>query len=200
MAGLWGADYPPGLLYLFQGLGWLYQHLFAPDFLYPVTAGGPALRALTTNPALLAAPIHRTLLRMPAILADLVTGALVFVLALRSLSVPRSLLVASIYWFNPAVIYNSALYGQTDAVHTLLVVIALALVETGRVGILCPGDRRLDQASSVCVWAVAAAPRVSAPELAGYYTGRVGRRGGTGSRGVPHDRSRCAAGAVCAFS
>ena len=134
VAGLWGADYPPGLLYLFQGLGWLYQHLFAPDFLYPVTAGDPALRALTSNPALLAAPVHRTLLRMPAILADVVTGALVFAWAQRRLSLSWSLLVASMYWFNPAIVYNSALYGQTDAVHTLLVVLALALIETDRSG------------------------------------------------------------------
>jgi hypothetical protein len=134
IGGLWVADYPPVLLYAFQGLGLVYQKLFAPDFLYPVTAGDPALRALTTNAALLADPIHRTLLRLPAILADLVAGGVIFVVVRRSLSTGKSLLIAASYWFNPAVIYNSAFYGQTDAVHSLLVLLAFALVETTRGG------------------------------------------------------------------
>ncbi len=132
--GLWLADYPPVLLYLFWGLGELYQELFAPDFLYPVVAGDPALRAVTTNAALLADPIHRTLLRLPAMVADLVTGALIFAFARRSNPVRISFLLAAAYWFNPVTIYNSAVWGQTDAVHTLLVVLALALVETKRSG------------------------------------------------------------------
>jgi len=132
--GLWIADYPPVLLYVFQAVGRVYQALFAPDFLYPVSAGDPALRAVTANAALLADPVHRTLLRMPAVLADLLTGSLVFVLA-RSNTTERSAWLISIsYLFNPAVLYNSGLYGQTDAVHTLLVVLSLALVEVARAG------------------------------------------------------------------
>jgi hypothetical protein len=132
--GLWIADYPPVILYLFQGLGAVYRTFFAPDFLYPVTAGDPALRAVTDNAAILADPIHRTLLRLPAITADLITGALVFALARARLSTRKSLLIAASYWFNPAILYNSALWGQTDAVHTLLVVLAVALVEASQIG------------------------------------------------------------------
>ena len=126
---LWIPDYPPVLLYGFKIIGHVYQTLFAPDFLYPVTAGDPALRAVTTEPALLADPIHRTLLRMPAILVDLLTGALIYAIARRKTTANRSLAIASAYWFNPLVIYNSAVWGQTDAVHTLFVVLAVALVE-----------------------------------------------------------------------
>ena len=132
--GLWIADYPPGLLYVFQAVGRVYQALFAPDFLYPVSAGEPALRAVTTNAALLADPVHRTLLRMPAVLADLLTGSLVFVLARSKTTERNAWLVSISYLFNPAVLYNSGLYGQTDAVHTLLVVLALAMVEVARAG------------------------------------------------------------------
>jgi hypothetical protein len=134
VGGLWVADYPPVLLYAFQGLGIVYQKLFAPDFLYPVTAGDPALRAVTSNAALLADPIHRTLLRMPAILADLIAGGVIFAVVRKSLSTGKSLLIAASYWFNPTAIYNSAFYGQTDAVHSLLVLLAFALVETMRDG------------------------------------------------------------------
>lgn len=132
--GIWIADYPPVLLYAFQVVGRIYQALFAPDFLYPVSAGDPALRVVTTNAALLANPVHRTLLRMPAVLADLLTGSLVFVLV-RSKTTARSAWLISIsYLFNPAIIYNSGLYGQTDSVHTLLVVLALAMVEAAKAG------------------------------------------------------------------
>jgi Gpi18-like mannosyltransferase len=131
---LWIPDYPPVLLYAFTIIGHVYQKLFSPDFLYPVTAGEPALRAVTTEPALLADPIHRTLLRMPAILADLLTGALIYVIARRKTTANRSLAIASAYWFNPLVIYNSAVWGQTDAAYTLFVVLAVALVELERAG------------------------------------------------------------------
>ena len=132
--GLWNPDYPPVLLYAFQAIGHVYQTLFSPDFLYPVTAGDPALRAVTTNPASLADPIHRTLLRMPAILADLLTGSLIYVVARRKTTATRSLAIASAYWFNPLIIYNSTVWGQTDAVHTLFVVLAVALVELEQAG------------------------------------------------------------------
>ncbi len=132
--GIWIADYPPVLLYMFQALGRFYQLLFAPDFLYPVSAGDPALRMVTTNAALLADPVHRTLLRVPAILADLLTGSLIFVLVWPKTTARSAWLIAISYLFNPAIIYNSGLYGQTDAVHTLLVVLALAMLEAARSG------------------------------------------------------------------
>lgn len=132
--GIWIADYPPVLLYVFQALGRIYQFLFAPDFLYPVSAGDPALRMVTSNAALLADPVHRTLLRMPAVFADLLTGSLIFVLVRPRTTARKAWLIVISYLFNPAIIYNSGLYGQTDAVHTLLVVLALALMEASRSG------------------------------------------------------------------
>ncbi|RPI49988.1 MAG: hypothetical protein EHM56_11555, partial [Chloroflexi bacterium] len=127
--GLWNPNYPPVSIYAFQALGKVYQTLFAPDFLYPGTAGDPALRATTSNLALLADPIHRTLLRMPAILADLATGALVFALVRRKMPAGRSFLIAATYWFNPVTILNSAVWGQIDSFFTVFAVLAVALAE-----------------------------------------------------------------------
>lgn len=169
--GLWVADQSPGLVYLLHIMGTIYRAVFSPDFLYPGVAGDPAVRAanaLTTNPALLADPVQRTLLRVPSLLADLATGALLFAavkndpspspsftrrsedpgLAKRGQTVspgapesggynarPRwAWLVALGYLFNPAVLWNGAYWGQTDAVHALLVLIAFLLLGGGRVG------------------------------------------------------------------
>jgi hypothetical protein len=132
--GLWNPNYPPVSLYAFQVLGHVYQKLFAPDFLYPATTGDPALRAVTSNIAYLVDPIFRTLLRMPAILADLVTGALIFVVARRKLAAKWSFLIAASYWFNPVVIYNSGVWGQIDAMYTVFVVLTVVLVEIDQAG------------------------------------------------------------------
>jgi hypothetical protein len=132
--GLWNPNYPPVLLYTFQAIGTTYQKLFAPDFLYPVMAGDPELRAMTTNAALLADPTHRTLLRMPAILADLLTGALIFAMVRSKVTAKKAWLIAASYWFNPIVIYNSAVWGQVDATYTLFVVLAVGLMELEHTG------------------------------------------------------------------
>lgn len=132
--GLWNPNYPPVSIYAFQALGKVYQRLFAPDFLYPGVASDPALRAETTNLALLGDPIHRTLLRMPAILADLATGALVFALVRRKASAGRSFVIAATVWFNPVAIYNSSAWGQIDALTTVFAVLAVALAEMEHAG------------------------------------------------------------------
>jgi hypothetical protein len=186
--GLWIADQSPGLLYLLHAMGLVYRAVFSPDYLYPGVAGDPAVRAanaLTTNPAVLADPVQRTLLRLPSLLADLATGALIFAAVSKTPSPPplakggqggvtltngeqvgvpfsesrtpaakqrgevfRGLarfkwesvggraawLVALAYWFNPAVLWNGAYWGQTDAVHALLVLGAFLMLGMGRIG------------------------------------------------------------------
>jgi hypothetical protein len=140
--GLWISDQSPGLNYILHGMGLVYRGIFAPDFLYPAVAGDPMLRDTTTNPALLADPIQRTLLRLPMLFADVITGALIFVTA-RKYIAERGLfgknfvwLAAFAFWFNPAVLWNGAYWGQTDAIHTLLILICfLLLVFTQRVGL-----------------------------------------------------------------
>lgn len=134
--GLWISDQSPGLNYILHVVGLLYRAVFAPDMLYPAVAGDPALRGLTDNPAMLADPIHRTLLRLPMLFSDVVTGAVIFVAARRYLATRYAWLVALAYWFNPAVLWNGAYWGQTDAMHSLLVLVCfLLIVFTPRVGL-----------------------------------------------------------------
>ena len=133
--GLWISDQSPGLNYILHGMGLLYRGIFAPDFLYPAVAGDPALRGLSDNPAFLADPIQRLLLRVPMLLADALTGALIFVVARKYISEKIAWVVALVYWFNPAVLWNATFWGQTDAIHALLVLTSfLLLIFSRRVG------------------------------------------------------------------
>lgn len=134
--GLWISDQSPGLNYVLHVMGLVYRGIFAPDFLYPVVAGDPAMRGATDNPALLADPVHRTLLRLPMLLADAVTGALILATARKYVAERAAWLVAGAFWFNPAVLANGAYWGQMDAIHALLVLICfLLIVFTPRIGL-----------------------------------------------------------------
>lgn len=134
--GLWISDQSPGLNYVLHFMGLLYRSVFAPDFLYPGVAGDPALRGISDNPALLADPIQRTLLRLPVLFADVLTGALVLTTARKYVADKFAWLIALGYWFNPAVLWNGAYWGQTDALHTFLILVCfLLIVYTPRVGL-----------------------------------------------------------------
>lgn len=81
------------------------------------------------------------LYRLPPMISDLLTGALIFNIvaqvratALKAdrddVAVPT--LAAALYVFNPAIIFNSATWGQIDATFTLGMVLALVLLLRGR--------------------------------------------------------------------
>ncbi len=104
-AGFYSADvftdYPPGYMYL----------------LYPVGA----LRALLDIPYY--SPAHLILLRLPAIFCDLGCGLLLYRQASKKRGEWNPLVLCAAYLFNPAVILNSSVWGQTDSVYTLLLTV-----------------------------------------------------------------------------
>ncbi len=130
--GLWLSDQSPGLNYILHAMGLLYRDIFAPDFLYPAVAGAPALRGLSDNPAFLADPTQRLLLRLPMLLADALTGALIFCVARKYVADQFAWLCALAYWFNPAVLWNGTFWGQMDALHALLVLVSFLLIVFAR--------------------------------------------------------------------
>lgn len=95
------ADYPPGYLYLLYPAGAL-RSLFGIGFL---------------------SPAHLILLRLPAILCDLGCGLLLYRVFLKKLRDGRALLFSCAFLFHPAVLLNSSVWGQTDAVYTLPVLL-----------------------------------------------------------------------------
>jgi len=106
------ADYPPGYIYLL----WLVGKL---RLMLGVNFDTPAFLAL---------------LKLPAILADIATAGLLFRLACHSWGARTSLALTALYAFNPAVILDSAVWGQVDSVLTLPILLGVVLLETSPAG------------------------------------------------------------------
>jgi hypothetical protein len=111
------ADYPPGYLYVLWLIGGL-GHVLAP-----LAHGDPA--AATT-----------ALIKLPAIFADVLVGFVIYRLV-RAWRAPRvdaqnlALLAAAIYLFNPVSWYDSAVWGQTDAIGALVALLTIAALVRG---------------------------------------------------------------------
>lgn len=73
-------------------------------------------------------PYFTLLLKLPSILADLLTSLLLYQLAGKRLSKATGLGLAAFYIFNPAIFINSAVWGQADSFFTLLIVGAVLLL------------------------------------------------------------------------
>lgn len=101
------ADYPPGYLYVLWFIGLIYQPLRAHD---------PGFVQLAW------------MVKLPAILADLGVGWLIYAIARRFVSNTLALGAAALYLLNPAIIFVSADYGQVDSVAGGLVLLSAYLL------------------------------------------------------------------------
>lgn len=98
-------DYPPGYFYILGLIGWIWAGFFGNhDPGYTILAA---------------------LVKLPAIIADLGIGALLYALARRFTSQVVALGVAALYVLNPAVIFVSALWGQVDSVAAFFALFAI---------------------------------------------------------------------------
>ncbi len=104
-------DYPPGYLYILWLVGGIYQGLEVG------TAG-----ALST-----------LLIKMPSLIADLLSSCLLFVLLRPRVGARLTWLVVLAYSLNPAVIFNSAIWGQTDSFFTLELFLGVLLLLERRI-------------------------------------------------------------------
>lgn len=102
------ADYPPGYIYLL----WLV---------------GKLRLVLDMN---FDSPAFLLLLKLPAILSDIATAGLFFWLGRRHGSARAALMPAALYAFNPAVILDSAVWGQVDSVLVLPILLGVILLNT----------------------------------------------------------------------
>ncbi|KKR74310.1 MAG: hypothetical protein UU16_C0002G0001, partial [Candidatus Woesebacteria bacterium GW2011_GWA2_40_7] len=77
----------------------------------------------------LAGVIPTTILyKLPAILSDIATGYLIYRILRKSKGVKWGLIGAAIYIFNPAILSNSALWGQVDSLTSLFSVLSIYLL------------------------------------------------------------------------
>lgn len=106
-------NYLPFSLLVFHATGWGYMH--------------------TVSPSLdIDAPFFQTVIKLPAIIADLLT---VLVLGLLVARQKKSrwwgVAAAALYAFHPAPIHDSALWGQTDSIYSLFLVCTFGTVAYG---------------------------------------------------------------------
>ncbi|MHB1314608.1 MAG: glycosyltransferase family 39 protein [Christensenellales bacterium] len=107
LAGFYGSryfsDYPPGYMYVLWVLGFI-RNLFG----------------IESSSALFA-----VMIKLPAIIAEVVAAAFVYRIALREFDRMFALSCASLLLFNPALFFNSSVWGQMDAVFTVFMVLTL---------------------------------------------------------------------------
>jgi Gpi18-like mannosyltransferase len=101
-------DYPPFNVYIFWGFGSL-------------------ARALSVH----GIGIFNIIKLVPN-LFDLATAGLIYIFVRKQLSFKFALMATSLYAFNPAIIFNAAIWGQFDAIYTFLLILSLILALNGK--------------------------------------------------------------------
>ncbi len=100
--------YPPGSVYLLWFSGWLGK-LIEP------TANG-----------------FRVIVETPPLIADLFIGLTIYFAAWREGRAIRALIIMMLFALNPALIFDTVVWGQSDSVVALPMIIAAILILTGR--------------------------------------------------------------------
>jgi dolichyl-phosphate-mannose-protein mannosyltransferase len=96
------ANYPPGALLVFELIGRSYRALGLSD-----------------------ATSLRIALKLPNIIFDGIGTAVLFGIAVRFVDRRRALLAAALYAFNPAIVYDSSLWGQNDSITSVSALVAV---------------------------------------------------------------------------
>jgi len=97
-------DYPPFNVYFFWGFGSLARALSLP--------GTPAIFYI---------------IKLLPNLFDTATALLIFVFVRKRIDFKAAMFATALYAFNPAVIFNAAVWGQFDAIYTFFLVLSLML-------------------------------------------------------------------------
>jgi len=97
-------DYPPLNVYLFWGFG-----------------------SIAKAFSLFGTPLINYAVKLVPAIFDVATGFLIFVFIRSRLNFKMALVAVALYVFNPAVIFNSAVWGQFDAIYSFFLVLSLML-------------------------------------------------------------------------
>ena len=98
------ADYPPGYMYILYIVGFL-KNIFSYNSIFAYSV-----------------------LKLPAMLADILCAVIIYKLAEKKLGNKIKYLITGFFLFNPAVILNSAVWGQVDSVFTLFVLLMFVAI------------------------------------------------------------------------
>ncbi|MCG8405536.1 MAG: hypothetical protein MI923_10100 [Phycisphaerales bacterium] len=116
-------NYPPVYILCLRVLAGLYDILAPADHALDAQLVRYVANMDTSAPTRLAYALYK----IPAVAADVILAALLFLLLVRRRPWRQALAVAALYGLMPAVIHNSTIWGQVDAIPTLLLVISLEM-------------------------------------------------------------------------
>ncbi len=94
-------DYPPGYMYILYLIGAIKNHFTLTDTEFTF------------------------LIKLPAVIFDIATSILVYKFSSKHLGSKLSFWIALSYVLNPAVIFNSAVWGQVDSIYTFFIFISI---------------------------------------------------------------------------
>ena len=109
-------DYPPVLLYCFAAAGWLYQRMMDVSF---------------NERAAVASQFYTFLIKLPGIVCHPLIAVVIYRVT-RQYGARLAFAAAALYALNPAAAYDVAHLGQTDPVHALFALLAMAALVHGR--------------------------------------------------------------------
>ena len=97
------ADYPPGYMYVLWVIGHVARLLQLP----------------------LGSPMFEFLIKTPAMAVDIVTCVFLYKIACKRMTPLYAWLFALAYVINPAIVINSAVWGQVDSIHTFVILLSV---------------------------------------------------------------------------
>ncbi len=98
-------DYPPFNVYIFWVFGSIAKGL-----------------------SLFGSSLMAYIIKLPPNLFDLATSTLIFIFVRKRSDLKMALIATVLYAFNPATIYNAAIWGQFDAIYTFFLILSLLLI------------------------------------------------------------------------
>lgn len=116
------ANYPPLMILIFATFRFLYQ--IANDFVLWSNFNLKIFPSVLV-PLLSTLNLQAVFLKLPAILADLGSGILLYHFASKS---RHSLAICALYLFNPAVIYVSTVWGQVESIPLFFLILSYYLL------------------------------------------------------------------------
>lgn len=115
---IWGVSWPNqpfGSMLLFAGIAWLKNIIF--NFILFLNNTFPLFPSFIIPT--LEVKLHAWMVKLPFIFSDLGIGFLIYKI-IKEINPKKALIAASLFLFNPVLIYNSAIWGQTDPLINLL--------------------------------------------------------------------------------
>jgi len=114
-------NYPPLYVHVLRVLAWSYPHVTGRAF------DVDAVRAMSYGEDTPDARAGYALFKLPAVLADVLAAVLLTAMLLHARASPWAVWVVGLaYAVHPAVVHDSTIWGQVDAIHALLMVLSLA--------------------------------------------------------------------------